>query len=303
MKALSTTVKMRGPFNLPLSLEAAACFLPPQGSVPVVLRVATRFGRRPAILEIRQTRRSPPEIEASSTIPLHRRRLQERVKWLTSADLDLRRFYRLVAPHPIMGPVARSLKGLKPLRPASLFEMVVIAITEQQLSLAAAFHIRGRLVARFGTPCAGLWIFPASEALAEAPLGALMGCGLSRRKAEYITSFAQRVAEGAFDLDALAQKNDAGAYAGLVNQRGLGAWSAQYILARGLGRHDCLPSEDVNLRHAVGKYFSRGLNLSPKQLEQALLPFTPFRGLAAFYLSVAARLHDVTPLEAERRNK
>jgi DNA-3-methyladenine glycosylase II len=202
-----------------------------------------------------------------------------------------------------MGPVARSLKGLKPLRPASLFEMVVIAITEQQLSLAAAFHIRGRLVARFGTPCAGLWIFPASEALAEAPLGALMGCGLSRRKAEYITSFAQRVAEGAFDPDALAQKNDAGAYAGLVNQRGLGAWSAQYILARGLGRHDCLPSEDVNLRHAVGKYFSRGLNLSPKQLEQALLPFTPFRGLAAFYLSVAARLHDVTPLEAERRNK
>jgi DNA-3-methyladenine glycosylase II len=121
-----------------------------------------------------------------------------------------------------------------------------------------------------------------------------MSCGLSRRKAEYIRSFAQRVAEGTFDLDALAQKNDADAYAGLVSQRGLGAWSAQYILARGLGRHDCLPSEDANLRRAVGKYFSRGLNLSPKQLERALLPFAPFRGLAAFYLSVAARLH---PLE------
>jgi DNA-3-methyladenine glycosylase II len=294
MKALSTTVKMQGPFNLPLSLEAAASFLPPQGSVPVVLRVATRFGRQPAIREIRQTQRSPAEIEASSTIPLHQRRLQERVQWLTSADLDLRRFYRLVAPHPVMGPVARSLKGLKPLRPVSLFEMVVIAITEQQLSLAAAFHIRGRLVARFGTPYAGLWIFPASETLAGTPVDDFMSCGLSRRKAEYIRSFAQRVAEGTFDLDALAQKNDADAYAGLVSQRGLGAWSAQYILARGLGRHDCLPSEDANLRRAVGKYFSRGLNLSPKQLERALLPFAPFRGLAAFYLSVAARLH---PLE------
>lgn len=299
MKALTTTVKLQGPFNLPLSLQAAACFLPPQGGlVPPVLRVATRFARQPAILEIRQTRRSPPEIEAFSTIPLHQRRLQERVQWLASADLDLRRFYRLVAPHPVMGPVARSLNGLKPLRPASLFEMVVIAITEQQLSLTAAFHIRGRLVARFGTPYVGLWIFPAPETLAETPLDDLMNCGLSRRKAEYIKFLAQRVADGTFDLDALAQKTDAEAYADLVNQRGLGPWSAQYILARGLGRHDCLPSDDVNLRRVVGKYFSRGLNLTPSQLEQALLPFAPFRGLAAFYLSVAARLHEVSPLEA-----
>lgn len=197
-----------------------------------------------------------------------------------------------------MGPVAKSLHGLKPLRPASLFEMVVIAITEQQLSLTAAFHIRSRLVARFGTPYAGLWIFPAPETLAETPLEDLMNCGLSRRKAEYIKSLAQRVADGNFDLDALAQKNDADAYVDLVKQRGLGPWSAQYILARGLGRHDCLPSDDVNLRRVVGRYFSRGLNLTPSQLEQALLPFAPFRGLAAFYLSVAARLHEVSPLEA-----
>ena len=58
-----------GTFSLPLSLQAAACFLAPQGLVPAVLRVATRFARRPAILEIRQTRRSPPEIEALSTNP------------------------------------------------------------------------------------------------------------------------------------------------------------------------------------------------------------------------------------------
>jgi 3-methyladenine DNA glycosylase/8-oxoguanine DNA glycosylase len=57
--------------------------------------------------------------------------------------------------------------------------MVVIAITEQQLSLAAAFYIRGRLVARFGEPFGTLWIFPAPETLAKAPLGELMRCGLS----------------------------------------------------------------------------------------------------------------------------
>ena len=191
-------------------------------------------------------------IQALSTTYLHQRRLQERVRWLMSADLDLRPFYRLVAPHPIMGPVSRSLNGLKPLRPLSLFEMVVIAITEQQLSLAAAFHIRERLITRFGTPFEELWIFPAPDTLAEAPLGGLMDCGLSRRKAEYVKGFAQRVAEGAFDLDALTRKSDADARACLMSQRGLGAWSAQYILVRGLGRPDSLPSDDVGLRRAVG---------------------------------------------------
>ena len=63
----------------------------------------------------------------------------------------LRQFYGLFITS-CHGPTYKSLEGLKPLRPSSLFEMVVIAITEQQVSLAAAFYIRGRLVARFGEP-------------------------------------------------------------------------------------------------------------------------------------------------------
>ena len=86
-----------------------------------------------------------------------------------------------------------------------------------------------------------------------------------------------------------------------MSQRGLGAWSAQYILVRGLGRPDCLPSDDVGLRRAAGEYFARGRQLSPEQLERALLPFTPFRGLAAFYLSVAARYPRVIPPAAQRQ--
>ena len=56
------------------------------------------------------------------------------------------------------------------------------------------------------------------------------------------------------------------------SQRGLGACSAQYILVRGLGRPDSLPSDDVGLRRAVGEYFARGRQLSPERLERALLP-------------------------------
>jgi len=121
-------------------------------------------------------------------------------RWLVSSDLDLSPFYRLVSGHPIMGPVASSLEGLKPLRPATLFEMAVIAITEQQLSLAAAFHIRGRLVRRFGKPIGPQWRFPLPDELASASLRALTSCGLSRHKAEYIKELAARVEDGPWTL-------------------------------------------------------------------------------------------------------
>ena len=65
MGAISTSVTLQGPFDLPLSLEAAARFLPPRGLVPTVLKVAARFDRRPAVFEIRQTRRSPPKSRRS----------------------------------------------------------------------------------------------------------------------------------------------------------------------------------------------------------------------------------------------
>lgn len=287
---LSAVLRLAGPLDLPLSLEAAACFLPRADPVPTVLRIATHIDCRCAIIKIRQTSRTPPVIEASSTTSIQRHRLLEMARWLVSADLDLRPFYRIAAPHPIMGPIAKSLRGLKPLRSFSLFEMAIIAITEQQLSIAAAFHIRTRLIERFGTQIEDLWVFPTPDALARASLSDLRACGLSRRKAEYVRGIAARVATGTLDFDALKRKTTAEVHAHLIEHRGFGDWSAQYILARGLGRPDCLPSDDTGLRRVVGGYLARGRYLSPKQLEQALSPFTPFRALAAFYLSVAARL-------------
>ena len=142
----SVVVKLKGPFDLPLSLAASASFLPSAAPASTMLRVATTIGGRPAMIKVRQTSKIPAAIEASSTIPFDERLLSETVQWLVSADLDLGPFYRIVEPHPIMGPIAKALRGLKPLRPLTLFEMAIIAITEQQLSLAAAFHIRTRLI-------------------------------------------------------------------------------------------------------------------------------------------------------------
>lgn len=157
---------LAGPFDLALSLMAAASFLPAIGPTPTALRVGIRLDGRPELIEVGQSGR---QLEAIGTAHLSAAKLRKIAAWLVSADLDLRPFYQLGATHPIMGPLASSLRGLKPLRPASLFEMLIIAITEQQLSLAAAFHIRRRLVERFGSRLGGNWLFPTRRVLPRLP--------------------------------------------------------------------------------------------------------------------------------------
>jgi DNA-3-methyladenine glycosylase II len=286
----STVIALDGPFDLQLSLRAAASFLPPTNTIPQSLKLAVLLADQPAVVEIRKVRKASSVIEVSAPTPAHRDRLIELARWVTSSDVDLRRFYRSAMFHPVVGPIIRQLRGLKPLRPPSLFEMVLIAITEQQLSLAAAFHIRTRLVERFGRPVGDLRISPTPDVLARASLHELVSCGLSRRKAEYVRDFARYVSSGELALETLTHASEAEVRDSLSACRGLGPWSVQYILFRGLGRLDCLPSDDVGLRRTISRYLSRRRRLSPSQLERALSPFAPFRGLVAFYLAVHWRL-------------
>lgn len=284
----SLTLRTRGPFDLQLSLAGADSFFPVQHSANA-LKATFDVDGTSAVITIRQSR-AHSSVCASATPDIDPLLLRRMTKWLVSADLDLGPFYRLVSGHPIMGPIASSLEGLKPLRPATLFEMAVIAITEQQLSLAAAFYIRGRLVRRFGKLAGAVWRFPLPDELAKASLRRLTSCGLSRRKAEYVRELAARVAGGSLDLEALTQQSDSRIREQLLALRGFGEWSVQYILARGFGRPDALPSEDVGLRRVIGHYVARGRMLTPSQLERALAAFSPFRGLAAYYLAVHWRL-------------
>jgi len=284
-------IRTEGPFDLPLSLAAAASFFPIFGPAPATLVSPVYVESAVHVVTISQPSLRSRLVRASASPPLNAQRLRSIAKWLISADLDLRPFYELAAPHPILGQVVASLKGLKPLRPPSLFEMAVIAITEQQLSLAAAFHIRSRLIKRLGTEIAGSQVFPSPGRLAAATLEELCESGISRRKAEYIKALARRVTEEALNFEALKTEGDAGIREALLTNKGFGEWSVEYILARGFGRQDCLPAADAGLRSVAGQYFAAGVKLTAAELEEALAPFKPYRSLAAYYLAVHWRLH------------
>jgi DNA-3-methyladenine glycosylase II len=255
------------------------------------LRLATRITGIPTLIEVRHSPRINSDLMASSVPETDSGHLRRIVEWVLFAELNLGPFYRLMARDPKLKLLTQKLRGLKPMRPVSLFEMAVVAITEQQISLAAAHRIRSRIVQRFGEPIDNQWIFPEPHILARAPLEDLRSCGLSQQKAQYIHELAAKIADGMLDLDVLKTMDDHKAREMIMNLRGFGRWSADYILIRGLARPDCVPIDDLAIRNVVGKYLGDGQRASSLEVTEKLEPFRPYRGLLAFYLLAEHRLN------------
>jgi DNA-3-methyladenine glycosylase II len=273
-----------GPHDFELCLRVTRSFTPGQTQDLSVLRTAIRVKNILAVLEIRQIRLEPVTLEIQTGLDNNEPEIKRIAGWITFAELHLTPFYKLASSHQVLGPVTQALHGLKPMRPASLFEMLVIAITEQQISLAAAHHIRMRIIERFGDQVDGLWVFPTPKRLNNSSIEELMACGLSQRKAEYVKGVAQKIDEGMLDLEQMVTMPDEEVRELLLKERGLGPWSVDYFLVRGLSRPDCVPESDLGIRSVVGRYLGAGHRLSPQGVLRKLSPFKPYRGLAAFYL-------------------
>ena len=168
------------PYDFALSLRAIRSFQPAPSEQGDRLCLATRITGIPTLIEVRQSPGINSKLKAFSIPETDNNHLRTIVEWVLFAELDLAPFYRLIARDPKLMSVTRRLYGLKPMRPVSLFEMAVIAITEQQISLAAAYRIRSRIIQRFGEPIDNQWIFPEPPVLASAPLDDLRSCGLSQ---------------------------------------------------------------------------------------------------------------------------
>jgi DNA-3-methyladenine glycosylase II len=277
-------IKSTGPHDFELCLRVIRSFTPGQTQDFSVLRTAVRIKDILAVLEISQVKQEPAILEIKTNLDNNESEIKRIAGWITFAELDLAPFYKLASSHPVLGPVTQALHGLKPMRPASLFEMLVIAITEQQISLAAAHHIRTRIIERFGDQVDGLCVFPTPKRLSDSSIKELMACGLSQRKAEYVKGLAHKIDDGMLDLEQLVTLPDKEVREILLMERGLGPWSVDYFLVRGLSRPDCVPEGDLGIRSVVGRYLGAGPRLSPQGVLRKLSPFKPYRGLAAFYL-------------------
>jgi DNA-3-methyladenine glycosylase II len=210
-------------------------------------------------------------------------------------DLDLSPFTSAVRDDPIISALAWRLRGLKPPRTATVFEALVDSIIEQQISLSAAHSIEKRVVRTFGDTLESggkvSYAFPSPGRLADAAPEELRACGLSGRKAEYILGIARRARDGTLDLENFGSEEDTQAIVReLSTIRGVGVWTAELAVLRGLSRLDAIPADDLGIRRSISEYYSRGSRINTAGARRIAEAWGAWKGLAAYYLLVAERL-------------
>ena len=212
--------------------------------------------------------------------------LAKPVQRFLGASFDLDGFARFAAGDPALACLAVELRGLRPVLAPDPFEMLVTSVTAQQISLRAALAIRRRLVERYASPLDGVYPFPARETLAAAPAEELVTLGFSRRKAEYVVG----IARSGLDLEALGSLADEEVAAWLTALPGIGRWTAEWFLARHLGRPEVWPAGDLGLRKAVSAFYLGGREASEKEVRVFGGRFGRWSNLAAHYLLVGSRV-------------
>jgi DNA-3-methyladenine glycosylase II len=189
-------------------------------------------------------------------------------------EFDLVEFAAWAAGEELLAPLVVRFAGFRPTLAPDPFEMLVGAITAQQVSLFSALAIRNRLVERFGERVGRVWAFPTRERIASASEDELFSLGFSRRKAEYVVGLAR----SDLDLGGLALLSDEEVKERLTALRGLGEWTADWFLARHLGRPRAWPAGDLALRKAVRALYG------DVDVRAAGERFEPFQNLTAHYL-------------------
>jgi DNA-3-methyladenine glycosylase II len=196
------------------------------------------------------------------------------VRKLLGFEFDLVAFSAWAGGEEPLAPLVVRFAGYRPTLAPDPFEMLVGAVTAQQVSLFAALAIRNRLVERFGERLGRVWSFPARKRLAAASEEELFSLGFSRRKAEYVIALAR----SDLDLTGLVLLPDEEVKAQLTALRGLGEWTADWFLARYLGRPRAWPAGDLALRKAVRALYG------DVDVRAAGERFEPFQNLTAHYL-------------------
>jgi DNA-3-methyladenine glycosylase II len=210
-------------------------------------------------------------------------------------DLDLIPFYETIKLDAVMQKITRILRGLRSPTTQTVFEALIDAIIEQQISLKVAASIEREIIKKFGdvieTKGNTHYAYPTPETLASAANGDLYSCGLSGRKAEYIKEISNLVTSGTLDLEKIkSYSNTEQIIAELDSVRCIDAWTAELTVIRSMQKWDVMPADDLGLRRIIAQYYCEGEKISGDQVHKITEPWGKWKGLAAFYLVIAEML-------------
>ena len=217
----------------------------------------------------------------------------DKVAWILGVGQELEPFYASAQGDPAMAAITQRFHGLHMPHTASVFEALVLAILGQQIATNVARIIRTLLIETYG-PRQTIdgethYAFPRPETLAALRVEDLRGMKLSQRKAEYVHGIACTALDDPEFIEGLHYMDDEAVVRQITSLRGVGNWTAQWLLIRALGRPDALPLGDLALRRVVSRLYFQDEPLNDTQVEEFCRRWSPYRTYATTYMFTAMR--------------
>jgi DNA-3-methyladenine glycosylase II len=233
-------------------------------------------------------------------------RARQRISWMLGVERDINPFYRMAAADTALAPLVQELWGLHIPHTASVYEALIQAILGQQISAHVARKLRTDLIEAYGQTLevAGTvhHSFPRPDTLVNAGMEGLRELGFSTRKSEYIIDISSKIVTGRLDLEYLHALPDEEVIRMLTGLRGVGLWTAHWLLIRALGRDDGFPHGDLALCRGLGQLLNDGKPLKPEEALKLSSRWSPYRSYVTAYLFAAMRSGYSFPSEQPREN-
>ena len=209
------------------------------------------------------------------------------VQRLFDTQRDTRPLADIQRRDPVFGELLVRWPGVRPVLFVDPFEALIWAVIGQQVNTAFARKTKLALMQSYAEKVVlggeDYLLFPSPAILAAIREGELRALQFSRQKESYIRALARRVLEGRLCFSALEKlPSSEEALARLVEERGVGRWTAEYVLLRGLGHIDVMPAGDGGLRRIIGlRYLGR--IATEEEVRPIAKEWAGWRGYAAFY--------------------
>lgn len=209
-------------------------------------------------------------------------------KWF-DLDNDLKSFYEMAKNDKVLQSLIPKYYGLRIIGIPDLFEALTWAVIGQQINLTFAYTLKRRLIEHFGESLEWegetYWLYPSYQTIASLSVDDLKKLQFSTRKAEYVIGIANEMSTNSLSKENLLKKQDyQQMHATLMSLRGVGAWTADYVLMKCFNQPTAFPIADVGLHNALKVQL--GLKQKPtiEEIQVLAKNWNGWQAYATFYL-------------------
>ena len=204
-------------------------------------------------------------------------------------ERDLEVFYKKLSKHDLLSNFPKRYAGSRLIGIPNLFEAICWAIIGQQINLKFAYKLKRSLVEKYGEKLIinhlNYYIFPSPEILAKADRTSLVELKFSRQKIDYLKNISHAFVKHEVSKPILLNcKNKAARIAKLTAIKGIGIWTANYVLMKSIRDMSCITYGDSGLNRALKIIFKVNKNPTKQEVDTIFKDFKNWESYLNFYL-------------------